>query len=53
MARTLKPWFWKGRRWFVASSGTQYNLGCDKKAAYHGYHRLTRQPVVLRKSSRR
>jgi len=51
MARTPKPWFRKGRGWFVTISGTQHNLGRDKKAAYHEYHRLMHQPENQRKIS--
>jgi len=41
----------KGRGWFVTISGTQHNLGRDKKAAYHEYHPLMRQPENQRKIS--
>jgi len=53
MAKTPKPWFRKGRGWFVTIGGKQLNLGRDKKAAYREYFRLMQQPAQRRKVSGR
>jgi integrase len=53
MAKTPKPWFRKGRGWFVTIQGRQHNLGRDKKTAYHEYYRLMRQPAGQRQVSGR
>lgn len=48
MAKTPKPWFRKGRGWFVTIGGKQYNLGREKKAANQEYFRLMRLPTAGR-----
>ena len=53
MAKTPKPWFRKGRGWFVTIHGKQHNLGRDKKAAHQEFFRLMRQPAELRQVSGR
>lgn len=53
MAKTPKPWFRKGRGWFVCIGGQQLNLGRDKKAAHQEYYRLMNQPSKRRKLSGR
>ena len=45
MAKTPKPWFRKGRGWFVTIAGKQHNLGRGKKAAFQEYYRLMNQPA--------
>jgi hypothetical protein len=40
MAKTPKPWFRKGRGWFVTIGGKQHNLSRDKKTAFQEYYRL-------------
>lgn len=53
MAKTPKPWFRKGRGWFVTIQGKQHNLGRDKREAHHEYFRLMRQPADKRQVSGR
>ncbi len=53
MAKTPKPWFRKGRGWFVTIAGKQHNLGRDKKAAFQEYYRLMNQPAEHRQVSGR
>ena len=40
MARRAKPWFRKGRGWFVTIDGKQISLGKDKEAAHRSFHEL-------------
>lgn len=42
MARRPKPWFRKGRGWFVQVDGTQHNLGPDKQIAFDRFFELMR-----------
>lgn len=51
MAKTPKPWFRKGRGWFVTIGGKQHNLGPERKSAYQEYYRLMQQPAEQRKVS--
>ncbi len=51
MARTPKPWFRKGRGWFVTVGGKQHNLGRDRKAAFQEYYRLMQQSPERREVS--
>ena len=51
MARTPKPWFRKGRGWFVTIGGTQHNLGRNKKAAFQEYYRLMQRSPEHQKVS--
>ena len=51
MAKTPKPWFRKGRGWFVTIGGTQHNLGRDKKAAFQEYYRLMQRSPERQKVS--
>ncbi|MHB8860942.1 MAG: tyrosine-type recombinase/integrase [Pirellulaceae bacterium] len=43
MARRPKPWFRKGRGWFVQVDGTQLNLGRDKQLAFERFYELMRE----------
>ena len=40
MARHPKPWFRKGRGWYVTLGGQQIKLGNDKETALSEYHKL-------------
>ena len=51
MAKTPKPWFRKGRGWFVTIGGKQQNLGRDKKAAFQEYYRLMQRSPERQKVS--
>jgi hypothetical protein len=44
MARRARPWFRKGRGWFVQIEGKQLSLGPDKKLAFERYYELMRGP---------
>ena len=45
MAKTPKPWFRKGRGWFVTINGKQHNLGRNKEAAHQQFYRLMQMPL--------
>lgn len=51
MAKTPKPWFRKGRGWFVTIGGTQHNLGRDRKATFQEYFRLMQRSPERQKVS--
>ena len=51
MAKTPKPWFRKGRGWFVTIGGKQHNLGREKKAAFQEYYRLMQRTPERQKVS--
>jgi len=42
MSRHPKPWFRKGRGWFVQLDGNQVNLGRDKQVAMARFYELMR-----------
>ncbi|MFO7901694.1 MAG: hypothetical protein R6U98_03450 [Pirellulaceae bacterium] len=42
MARHPKPWFRKGRGWFVQLDGMQHSLGYDKQVAFDRFYELMR-----------
>lgn len=44
MARRPKPWFRKGRGWFVQIEGKQHNLGPDKEQAFQRFRELMSRP---------
>jgi integrase len=44
MARRPKPWFRKGRGWFVTLDGKQVSLGKDKHTAYRRFYELMASP---------
>jgi len=44
MERRPKPWFRKGRGWFVTIDGRQVPLGPEKEAAYRRFHELMAEP---------
>ena len=44
MARRPKPWFRKGRGWFVTVDGKQVSLGSEKELAYKRFYELMREP---------
>ena len=44
MARRPKPWFRKGRGWFVQIEGKQHSLGRDKHEAFQRFHELMTRP---------
>lgn len=50
MARRPKPWFRKGRGWFVTIDGKQVNLGIDKESAYKKFHEIMASPALLSSS---
>ncbi|MFW6114627.1 MAG: hypothetical protein ACOC7K_02705 [bacterium] len=50
MARRPKPWFRKGRGWFVQIEGKQHNLGPDKEQAFQRFHELMSRPEAPRVS---
>ncbi|MEN1682009.1 MAG: tyrosine-type recombinase/integrase [Planctomycetota bacterium] len=51
MPRIPKPWFRKGRGWFVQLDRKQVPLGPDRDAAFAEYHRLMLQPREHRQVS--
>lgn len=40
MAHFAKPWFRKGRGWYLEINGKQVKLGDDRKEAFDRYHQL-------------
>ena len=40
-----KPWFRKGRGWFVTLNGKQIKLGTDREEAFAEYRQLIAQPA--------
>ena len=40
MAHFAKPWYRKGRGWFLEVNGKQIKLGDDPKEAFDRYHQL-------------
>jgi integrase len=44
MARRPKPWFRKGRGWFVQIEGKQHSLGRSKDEAFRRFHELMTRP---------
>jgi len=44
MPKFAKPWFRKGRGWYVTVDGKQVPLGADRKSAFAEYHKLMQQP---------
>lgn len=41
-----KPWFRKGRGWFVTLNGKQIKLGADREKAFAEYRQLIAQPAA-------
>ena len=53
MPRHPKPWFRKGRGWYIQRDGKKVFLGRDRKEAYQEYHRTMQVPAtrVVRSNS--
>ena len=46
-----KPWFRRGRGWFVTLNGKQIKLGTDREEAFAEYRQLIAQPAPTARSS--
>ena len=44
MPKFPKPWFRKGRGWYLTLDRQQIPLGSEKKATFNQCHELMRQP---------
>ena len=44
MAHFSKPWFRKGRGWYLQLGNKQIRLGGDREEAFSRYHKLMQAP---------